>query len=241
MEQKIYGASKQILEPHNKKLPNYNILLMKYCRHFGIICLLLLISSCKNESKKIGSNTENKSANQIHKFILYPVIGDNSEFSNKLRMSLKEVIEYKFSQEVILQDYIPQDTTEVRNDLNILDAKKGLICKINDLNLFFPNKIFFRCLVFKKGTESTKIDITKKLLATKEEKTAQEKNPSYKLFDVYIDLNDKASLQEATKILERSSFPEGFLVENVFLKQENFLFVIKEKFTILAKNYLFDP
>lgn len=205
-----------------------------------LLCVLLIIS-CKSDGKRTPTDIKKEFINPIFKFLLYPVVGDNSEFSNKLLLSIKEVIEYKFSQEAILQNYIPTDTTEVQNDLNVLNAKKGLICKINDLNLFFPNKIFLRCLVFTRMAEGTKIDITKKLLAVKEEKPDKEKNAGYKLFDIYIDLNDKGNLQEAVKILEQSTHARGFLIEHLFLKQENFLFVIKEKFATLSKNYLFDP
>ncbi len=218
-----------------------NLNTVYYLHTLLILWGLLFAISCKNDSRKTSLNIRKEGVNQTFKFVLYPVIYDNSEFSNKLRDSLKEVIEYKFLQEVILQNYIPADTSEVQNDLNILNAKKGLICKINDLNLFFPNKIFMRCLVFTKTVEDTKVDITTKLLAVREEKPDKEKDSGYKIFDLYIDLNDKNNLQEAEEILKYSSSTKGFLIEHTFLKQENFLFVIKEKFAALSKNYLFDP
>lgn len=211
----------------------------KYKRVIFAIAFTVLFTTCKNNTTKI---TNSSSKNNVSRVVLYPLVGGTDEFSSKLLMGLKEVIEYKFSREVILQNYIPQDTSQISYDLNIAGAKIGMLCKLNDLNLFFPNKIYLRCLFFKKtAAEQAKIDITKKLLAVREEKTEEEKSDGYKIVDLYIDLNNKENLEEAEKILKQSSHTKGFLVENIFLKQENFLFVIKEKFAILVKDYFVAP
>ncbi len=200
------------------------------------IYLFLSINCKSNRPVKI----EKEKPIQVFKFILYPVVAENREFADKLLLTLKEVIEYTFLQEVILQNYIPKESSEVQSDLETLNAKSGLICKIDSLNLFFPQRIFFRCYIFKKEKQASDIDISKILTKVKEENIKQNGESGYKFFDISIDLNSKEALDEAMRILQKSKKEKVFLPEHLFLKQRNFLFIIKEKFSRISKKYLFE-
>ncbi len=192
---------------------------------------------CKSSS---APQSERKKNSRVFKVILYPVLADNPEFANNLLLAIKEVIEYKFSQEVVVQNYIPKESSHIQSDLEMLNAKKGLLCKIDSLNLFFRQKIYFRCYVFSKDNHSSHIDISNILTRVREEVQNQQKNGGYVFFDVAIDLNSKENLEQAMTILIKDRKEKVFLPEHLFLKQENFLFVIKEKFSTISKKYLFE-
>ncbi|MFN7181371.1 MAG: hypothetical protein ACK4NF_01665 [Planctomycetota bacterium] len=209
---------------------------------YSIVILLSTVIfmnvGCKKNSYE--GKIKNAKASQVLKFVLYPVIAENQEFATNLLHVLKEVIEYRFSHEVILQNFIPDETTQIQNDLESFNAIAGLLCKIDSLNLFFPQKIYFRCYVFKKEKHSVAVDISKILTRVKEEDINIKEVKTYKFFNISIDLNSKENLDEAVNILQRHKKEKVFLVEHLFLKQDNFLFVIKEKFAEISKIYLFE-
>jgi hypothetical protein len=207
---------------------------------FRIVSILLIISGLSCKSTNSASSRKIEEIKYKYKFVLYPIISEEQEFSNKLLLALKEVIEYNFSQEVVLQNYIPQTDENINYDLDRAKAVKAIICHLKSLELFYPQKIYFRCYVFKRANESQNIDITKKLLQVKEEQIEKEKTAHYKYFDTFIDLADKADLEEAISLVQKNSKEKVFLAEHLFLKQDNFLLVIKQKFAHISKEYLFD-